>query len=95
MSEIYEGGEVNEATETADTSNETEDMDEDFEAELDSKCESYTSEGRSLEDIQRDKEELYQMREELMKYKESQESDSVDGEEDEDPQKVLRMTRHR
>lgn len=34
---------------------------------LDSKCEEYTSEERSLEDIQRDKEELMQMREELIR----------------------------
>lgn len=64
MSEISETTEVNETPESLD---ETEGMDSDFEAELDSKFEEYTSEERSLEDIQRDKEELMQMREELIR----------------------------
>lgn len=95
MSEIYEESEFNEATEATDIPDEAEEMDEDFEAELDSKWDSYNGESRSLEDIQRDKEELHQMREALIKYKESQESDSVEGEDDEKPQKVLKMIRHR
>ncbi len=93
MSEINEITEVNK---TSDVSDETEGMDLDFESELDSKCEEYTGEGRSLEDIQRDKEELMQMREELMKYKESQEAElPEDDDEDEDSQKVLTLRRHR
>lgn len=93
MSEFSETTEVNETREVSD---ETDGMDADFEAELDSKCEEYTSEGRSLEDIQRDKEELMQMREELMKYKESQEADTSEADdEDEDPEKVLALRRHR
>lgn len=48
MSEISETTEVNEIPESLD---ETEGMDSDFEAKLDSKCEEYTSEERSLEDI--------------------------------------------
>lgn len=93
MSVFSENTEVNENPEVAD---ETEGMDADFEAELDGKCEEYTSEGRSLEDIQRDKEELMQMREELMKYKETQEADgSETDDENEDPEKVLTLRRHR
>lgn len=93
MSEISETTEVNEAPESLD---ETEGMDSDFEAELDSKCEEYTSEGRSLEDIQRDKEELMQMREELIRYKESQEADTTETDDgNEDPEKVLTLRRHR
>lgn len=93
MSEFSENTEVNETPEVSD---ETEGMDADFEAELDSKCEEYTSEGRSLEDIQRDKEELMQMREELMKYKKCQEADSSEtDDENEDPEKVLTLKRHR
>lgn len=93
MSEISENTEVNETPEVSD---ETEGMDSDFEAELDSKCEEYTNEGRSLEDIQRDKEELLQMREELMKYKESQEAETSEADdENEDPEKVLTLRRHR
>ncbi len=90
MAEISETTEVNETSEVSD---ETEGMDSDFEAELDSKCEEYTNEGRSLEDIQRDKEELMQMREELMKYKESQETEGSETDDDEDPEKVLTLRR--
>lgn len=91
MPEINESNEVNE---TSEVSEEVEEMDSEFETELDSKCDEYTREGRSFEDIQRDKEELLQMREELMKYKETQESDPPD-DEDGDPEKVLKLTRHR
>ncbi len=90
MSEISETTEVNETPESLD---ETEGMDSDFEAELDSQCEEYTSEGHSLEDIQRDKEELMQMREELIRYKESQEADTT--ETDDGDEKVLTLRRHR
>lgn len=93
MSEISENTEVNETLESLD---ETEGMDSDFEAELDSKYEEYTSEGRSLDDIQRDKEELIQVREKLIKYKESQEADTTDTDDgDADPEKVLTLRRHR
>ena len=93
MPEINENTEVKETPEVSD---ETEDMDSEFEAELDSKCENYISEGRSLEDIQRDKAELLKMREELMKYKESQEAETSEADdEDEDPEKVLTLRRHR
>lgn len=93
MPEISENTEVNETPECTD---ETEGMDSDFEAELDGKCEEYTSGERSLEDIQRDKEELMQMREDLMRYKESQESDVSETEDgDEDPEKVLTLRRQR
>lgn len=89
MSEINETTEVNK---TPESLNETEGMDSDFEAELDNKCEEYASEGRSLEDIQRDKEELMQMRRELIKYKESQEADTTDTDDgDENPEKVLTL----
>ena len=93
MAELSETTEANEAPEASD---ETEGMDADFEAELDGKCEEYSSGERSLEDIQRDKEELMQMREELMKYKEAQEADFSDADdEDEDPEKVLVLRRQR
>lgn len=93
MIEFSETTEVNETTEVSD---ETESMDSDFEAGLDSKCEEYTSEGRFLEDIQRDKEELLQMREKLMKYKEAQNAEtSEDDDGDDDPEKVLTLRRHR
>lgn len=93
MSEFSETTEVNETPESLD---ETVGMDSDFEAELDSKCEEYTSEGRSLEDIQRDKEELMQMREELIGYKEFQEADTTEtDDENGDPEKVLTLRRHR
>lgn len=91
MTELSETTEANENPEVID---ETENMDSDFEAELDSKCEEYTREGRSLEDIQRDKEELMQLREELMKYKESQEAETSE-DDDEGPKKVLTLRRHR
>ena len=51
MAELSETTEVNETPEASD---ETEGMDADFEAELDGKCEEYSSGERSLEDIQRD-----------------------------------------
>lgn len=93
MSEISETTEV---TETPEVFDENEGMDSEFEAELDSKCEEYTAEGRSLEDIQRDKEELMQMREELMKYKEFLEAETSEADDgDEDPKKVLTLKRHR
>ena len=93
MSELSETTEVNETSEMSD---ETEGMDADFEAELDGKCEEYSSGERSLGDIQRDKEELMQMREELMKYKEAQETDSSEtDDEDDDPEKVLTLRRQR
>lgn len=91
MSELSETTEVNEAPEVSD---DTEEMDADFESELDGKCEEYSSGERTLEDIQRDKEELMQMREELMKYKEAQESDSSETD-DADPEKVLTLRRQR
>ena len=51
---------------------------------------------RSLEDIQREKEELLQMREELIRYKESQEADTTETDDgNEDPEKVLTLRRHR
>lgn len=91
-----EFSETTEVIETTEVSDETQGMDSDFEAELDSKCEEYTSEGRSLEDIQRDKEELLQMREELTKYKESQDVETSEADdEDDDPEKVLTLRRHR
>ena len=93
MSEISKTTEVNETPESLD---QTEGMDADFEAELDSKYEEYTSEGRSLEDIRRDKEELMQMRAELIKYKESQEADTTETDDgDEATEKVLTLKRHR
>ena len=93
MSEISETTEVNKALESL---NENEGMASDFEAELDSKCEEYTSEGRSLEDIQRDKEELMQMREKLVRYKESQEANTTETDDgDADPEKVLTLRPHR
>jgi len=70
-------------------------LDEDLEVDLDCKCDEYMSEGRSPENIRCDKEELIQMREDLMKYKESLESDSTKDDEDEDPEKVLKRTLRR
>lgn len=90
MSELSETTEVNETSEVSD---ETEGKDADFEAELDGKCEEYSSGEQSLDDIQRDK-ELMQIREKLMKYKEAQEADSSDTD-DEDPEKVLMLRRQR
>lgn len=92
---MKEFSETTEANKDSEVTDKTENMDSDFEAELDSKCEEYTSEGRSLEDIQRDKEELMQLREELIKYKESQEAETSEDDEDEGPQKVLTLRRHR
>lgn len=89
MSEFNEAIDVSETNETTD---ECEVLDEDFESELDSKYEEYNNGERSLEDIQKEKEELMQMKEELMKYKESQESDATD-DDDEPPEKVLKYTR--
>lgn len=85
-----------EFSETTEVLDETEDMDSDFEAELGSKCEEYTSEGRSLGDIQRDKEELLQMREELMKYKESRDAEASEADDEDDvSEKVFTLRRHR
>lgn len=93
MSEISENTEVNEIERSLD---EIECIDSDFEAELDSKCEEYTSEGRSLEDIQQNKEKLLQIREVLISYKESQEVDTNETDDgDEDPEKVLILRRYR
>lgn len=92
MPEISENTEVNE---TPENNSEMEGIDSDFEAELDGKCEEYTSGERTLEDIQRDKEELMQMREELMRYKESQEFDSSESDGEDDPETVLALRRHR
>lgn len=93
MPELSGSTEVNE---TPEVSEETEGMDADFEAELDGKCEKSSSGERSLEDMQRNKEELMQMREKLMKYKEAQEADSSEtDDEDDDPEKVLTLRRQR
>lgn len=89
MSEFSETTDVKETTETTD---ESETLDSDFESELDSKYEEYNSGERTIEDIQKEKEELMSMREELMKYKDGQESDASDDEDDQ-PQKVLKMRR--
>ena len=93
---MAELSEITEVNETSEVSGETEGMDADFEAELDGKCEEYSSGERSLEDIQKDKEELMQMREKLIKYKETQEADSSETDDgDEDPEKVLTLRRQR
>ena len=63
---------------TSDASDETEDIDADFESELDDNYENFSGEGRSAEDIQREKEKYLQMREQLIKYKDSEESDDDD-----------------
>ena len=92
MAEIRETTELNKAHGSL---NETEGMDYDFEAELDRKCEEYMSEGRSLEDIQRDKEELMQIREKLVRHKELREADTTEtGDGDADSEKVLALRRH-
>lgn len=49
---------MSEFTETTEVSYETDGMDAEFKAELDIKCKECTNEGRSLENIQCDKEEL-------------------------------------
>ena len=91
MSGFSETIEINKTTEVSD---ETEGMDFSFEAELDSKCEEYTSKGRSLEDIQREKEELMQMKEVLIKYKDLQGTEFFDADDgDEDSKKVLILRR--
>lgn len=94
---MLETGETTEVKETAEVSDEAEDMDPELEAELDGKCEEYMSGRRSPEDIRRDREELSQMKEELLnKYQEFLEakaSEADDG--DEDPEKVLVLRRYR
>ena len=93
MPELNETTEVNETFEMSD---ETEGMDAGFEAELDGKCVEYSSGERSIEDIRRDKEGLMQVREELMRYKEAQETDSSEtDDEDDDPEKVLTLRKQR
>lgn len=63
---------------TSDASDKTEDIDADFESELDDNYENFSGEGRSVEDIQREKEKYIHLREQLIKYKDSEESDDDD-----------------
>lgn len=67
-------------------------IENEFQTELNRKYDNYANRKYSLEDIQRDKEKLLKLREELIRYKESKETDST---EDEEPQKVLKFTRYR
>lgn len=89
MAEFFINNEVNELTEQA---SKIEKMDFSFEAELNSKYEEYTNGRHSFTDFQKDKEELLQIREELLKYKELLENDSSD---EDDPEKVLKLVKHR
>jgi len=87
MSEISETTEVKE---TAEGYDESENMDSDLEADLNSKYEEYAGEGRSSEDRQRHIEELLQLKEELLQRKEAQEAETAEADdEEEDPEKVL------
>lgn len=92
---MFTWNETAEVDETPEATDETTDMDPEFETELDDKYHAYSNGERSLEDIQNEKEELMRMREELIKYKEAQESDSSETDDDDDPEKVLALRRHR
>ena len=84
-----------EVSEAKEQGKDIETMDADFESELDGKYDEYLS-GKSKEEllqmrseaISHQKEELVKLRDELMKMKESDSDDS-------DPERVLKLTRHR
>lgn len=86
MDEVKEN-EINEAKEF---NNDNENIEPDFDSELDSRYDDYLN-GKS-------KEELIEMREQLLKQKEMQEAESADDtddDEDSEPELVLKRTRHR
>lgn len=84
-----------EVSEVKERDRDIETVDADFESELDEKYDEYLS-GKSKEEllqmrsdaISHQKEELVKLRDELMKMKESDSDDS-------DPERVLKLTRHR
>lgn len=90
-----EASEVSEVPEVKERDKDIETVDADFESELDGKYDEYLS-GKSKEEllqmrsdaISYQKEELVKLRDELMKMKESDSDDS-------DPERVLKLTRHR
>lgn len=87
--------EASEVPEVKERDKDIETVDADFESELDGKYDEYLS-GKSKEEllqmrsdaISYQKEELVKLRDELMKMKESDSDDS-------DPERVLKLTRHR
>ena len=84
-----------EVSEVKEHDKDVETVDADFESELDGKYDEYLS-GKSKEEllqmrseaISHQREELVKLRDELMKMKES-------GSDDSDPERVLKLTRHR
>lgn len=87
--------EASEVSEVKEHDKDIETVDSDFESELDGKYDEYLS-GKSKEElmqmrseaISHQRDELVKLRDELMKMKESDSDDS-------DPERVLKLTRHR
>lgn len=80
----------NEINEAKEFDNDNENIEPDFDSELDSRYDDYLN-GKS-------KEELIEMREQLLKQKEMQEAESADDTDDDEnsePELVLKRTRHR